>query len=504
MGCNSINGLHLLPLQRMDQYDESQFDRGIVHLVVGDDAGSKSQVVDFVSNFFNASLSKTTPAGVRVFTTSCSGNTIVDTTPLHVPEQSGLSFFEKQQVARQWISQNSLRRLLVGKLLSVLCVVTNSVDCEISCEAYRKNLAWLEVLSSMFQEQKSSLKMLVNTHHIDETDLPSAKQHIETVLGQHKFEVGNTKYLNWSSRQGEDLLPQFFLEDIVREGQVQLEKSIIGEGEQIKDGTCLPRCPWDPERVILFGRTGSGKSTLAQMLTRAKLESNSGVFPSSSGLRGQTKKVSCAQGRGWYVVDTPGFGEPAQKQSTVPTQVAEDRIKKFVSQIDGLFTHFLFVVKKDRIDQLEIRLWRFFCCLFGDDINEHFSIVITNADEKWVSTNRKDLENSFRGCGSFLCADFPSSETYEDEELEEELQEIRMESLQQMENELAKLSRTDIVCDFGDLSKTAVLNAKLRYQGRGLRNLHYNASILALRLCSAMACLKQTLTIDEDIALLPF
>ncbi|CAM6090100.1 unnamed protein product [Calypogeia fissa] len=503
------------PRERVSPKDEE-----IVLLVVGDNTESKSRVADMIVAHEGSGKLETTKAGVRIFTIT--SHKIIDTRvfPTAV-EGSVQEDSDRHQIARRWISRNSLRRLLVGKLLSVVCVLTSSVDCEISEEAYKKKFAWLDILGVMFQEHRQAIRIVVDTRKIGKDQLPVATEHIKVCLNQHGFidpiylnlrggkAIGSRLVVKHRLFHQNNLVKSFRGDnmynnpdgsglseelEIVQTGAFFMEEPAIPQNP-----TSLTNTPWGPERVILFGRTGSGKSTLAQMLTTGKLEPNSERFKSSSGIRGETKQVSYGHGRGWYVVDTPGFGEPKSGESTVPTQVAEDRIKKFVKTIDGLYTHFLFVVKKDRIDELEVRLWNFFVCLFGSDINDHFSIVISNADEEWVNRNITHLSEIFKGCRSFLCAEFPSAHTG-DAEWEHELEKIRQESLERMENDLADLSRKDVVCQFGGLSKTALMTRR-GIQGNGLQNACQNAAILVMKVCTSS--LTDTLKVDQNIALLP-
>ncbi|CAM6081631.1 unnamed protein product [Calypogeia fissa] len=202
-----------------------------------------------------------------------------------------------------------------------------------------------------------------------------------------------------------------------------------------------------PISVILFGRTGSGKSTLAQMFTIGNLDPNSESFVSSSGIRGETKELKVGEGRRWRVVDTPGFGEPRDPHSTISSDEAERKIKQYIHMIEGTYTHCLYTVMRDRIDELDKKLWKFFVRLFGDSIGTNFSIVISNASTGWVDQNRADLAASFKGCDSFLSAEFPPVRK-DDEEWEMELAEIRTDSLEQLEAELAKLGRLPVECSF--------------------------------------------------------
>lgn len=199
--------------------------------------------------------------------------------------------------------------------------------------------------------------------------------------------------------------------------------------------------------IILFGRTGSGKSTLAQMLTLGRLHAGSENFASSSGIRGETKMVKLGKGRDWMVLDTPGFGEPKDKLSTISSEEAEKKIKRYLQQMEGTYTHFLYLVMKDRIDELDKRLWTFFVRLCRENIKSNFSIVLSNASREWLDQNRADLRSTFEGCDSFLSAEFPTTRS-DDDEWETELQEVRLESLKQLEDDLNRLGRQPVKCDF--------------------------------------------------------
>jgi hypothetical protein len=66
------------------------------------------------------------------------------------------------------------------------------------------------------------------------------------------------------------------------------------------------------------------------MLTDGELNDHP-KFQAGSGATGETRQVQRCEGTGWYVTDTPGFGE--QGGGPVPTTEAANRLKKFVTEI---------------------------------------------------------------------------------------------------------------------------------------------------------------------------
>jgi GTP-binding protein EngB required for normal cell division len=270
--------------------------------------------------------------------------------------------------------------------------------------------------------------------------------------------------------------------------------------------------PWGPERVLLFGRAGSGKSTLAQMLTLGKLDKENETFVPHSGIRGGTATIQPGEARGWYVVDTPGFGDPVEKKSTISTRDVQEKIKNYVRLIEGSFSHFLYVAKKDRLDILEEKLWEFFMKLFGEEIKRHFTVVVSGADEEWIDRNIKTLQSTFKGCESFLSADFPAIDE-KDEELEIEYQILRRESLMELEAKLAQLARHDVHCSYGRSSKVHIRIERVRaYTDLGVER-NERIKFLVRGASMLFACcnisrrpwaeLTNLLTVDDKIILIP-
>eukprot|EP00249_Psilotum_nudum_P016348 c25777_g1_i2 orf=456-1220(-) len=168
----------------------------------------------------------------------------------------------------------------------------------------------------------------------------------------------------------------------------------------------------DDKSVILFGRSGSGKSTVANMLVTGSL--NVPLFPLSSGWERETQKLQKEEGRGWQVLETVGLGE--LKGGAVSSVKAKKKLPNFLTDIEGSYNHFVYVVKKDRIDEkAEQQLWNLFTFIFTGDkdqlLLDHAIILITSANERWLDRNRSKLEKTFDGCRKFVCVDFPRTYT---------------------------------------------------------------------------------------------
>lgn len=160
---------------------------------------------------------------------------------------------------------------------------------------------------------------------------------------------------------------------------------------------------WSNEKIILFGRTGSGKSTVARMLTQGSLDSCSN-FISGSSAKGVTKDVTSEQGRGWFVTDTPGFGE-TKTEGTVPTEAAIQKLKTFMSKVGGTHAHFICVIRHGRIDYYDEMLWKFFVKLLPN-AEENLSIVVTCCETGLSESDKDDLRRRFNECKRFTWVNF--------------------------------------------------------------------------------------------------
>jgi hypothetical protein len=127
-------------------------------------------------------------------------------------------------------------------------------------------------------------------------------------------------------------------------------------------------------------------------------------------------------------------------------------IQSYVSMIDGIdrsFSHFLYVVKKDRLGCMERKVWAYIMDRFTEEMKQHSSVVVcgSGADEEWIDKNIKTLQSTFKGCESFLSADFPAIDE-KDEELEIAYRVLRKESLIDLEKKLAKLVQHEVPCKY--------------------------------------------------------
>ncbi|CAM6092778.1 unnamed protein product [Calypogeia fissa] len=438
----------------------------LVILVVGNAEEEKKVVVDrFTSGWKKP---HTTAAGVRIWTDT-SGTQVVNTLPLlNVPGRS------ETLIARRWISKNGLRRIMLRKWVFVVCVVTKGI-LKVKCNssAFSKDNCWLD----LFEQMWGNYEDVVTVPITGGNGLSTASQHqLQNCLKQHKISLNMVPedsvgtLVETIRKKG----PTFCVraEKSTCESREVTNPSLCGLLKQSRRDSFGPKKVflrdrfevWTPEKVILFGRTGSGKSTIAQMLTSGKLDNTATKFKASSGIRGETEKITTGEGRGWYVVDTPGFGEPESNESTVPTRLAQQKLKHFVEWMEGTYSHYLFVLKKDRVDRLDLMLWNFFkliFAVFGTKVSHHWSVVITHADKEWLDKERSFLEEKFEGCTSFLTADFPETDDY-DVEVEREYAELRTESLRDLEEGLASERRFDLASDFGKKSRMSILNDRDR------------------------------------------
>lgn len=450
--------------------DDADHNNEVVILIVGNKQEDKAGVMESLTA--GGEWADETTNDVRIRTCKSPARVIVDTTPLrNVQGKSPMA------IARRWISRNSLRRIVLDKDVVVVCVLTGRVETTCQWDMFSFANCWVDVFGLIFKRHRGAIMILVNT-----AKKKFSERAVERFVLEHGF---FTKNITYSKLEAGDEVVKGVIEDSISNStshgrQHWSLSSFDSSGPERwprkwrarktyakhpAHSTVMPfrvgdalldkedYGPWGPERVILFGRAGSGKSTLAQMLTLGCLDSQNTTFKPHRGIRGGTRDIQPGKGRGWYVLDTPGFGETDEKASTITTRQVENKIKRYVKMVDGTFSHYLYVAKKDRMDVLEERLWDFFMRLFGEEIKQQFTVVIAGADEDWVQRNLVDLQNTFKGCGSFVSADFPG--IYEqDEELENDFQEVRTESLVALEQELAKQNRADMECRYGKRSTT--------------------------------------------------
>lgn len=430
---------------------------------MGTDTACKTETANMIARGLDAKVKETSKAGVRTFSRINDPEypIVVDTLPFQSVYYEDLN---RWKCARKWISKNSLRRLF-GRRVFLVGVVNSTTPMDYfpdETSPYSR-VNWLPLLAYMWKEFKELKIFLVNKDSFS-IECQEKRESWRDTLVQEGIDASDIVLANLSWRGIP--VPDSRLPDARR-----IMKPFLFKEVTRTDNSPHSFGAWGPESVILFGRSGSGKSTLAQMLVSGKLDSEArNSFTISSGIRGGTTKVVRGQGRGWYVVDTPGFGEPRDELSSTSTSLAEKRIKQYVQIIEGTYSHYLYVVKKDRIDQLEQKLWQFFCLLFGDELKFFFTVVVSDADEEWVTENRTYLATIFEGCESFVGAEFPPIKS-DDEEWETENRKTRGESLKALEDELSSRERYDVFCYFGRFSSITATGEVASITSRTVKSL---------------------------------
>ncbi|KAH8966012.1 hypothetical protein BDL97_03G001400 [Sphagnum fallax] len=338
---------------------------------------------------------------------------VEDTTNLLVGDTN--MYTMRMIFARQWISVNALRRINAPALKFVYAGgKTKPSDLETEVELVRVLFEKLEKYVLFVAEQNLPSKAATTYRKLVLSGEPSDEiwiQHLESHI---------------------ECLEHIDVKTIIHVGPA-----------------------WKSERVILFGRTGSGKSTIAQMLIHGELLSESG-FEIGSSARGVTSGIINSEGRGWHVTDTPGFGEP--KEGTVPTADAVKILKKFIVDICGVYSHFVYVMKYNRLNVYDEKLWNFFRTIFRG-AERNFSVVITNCKIELSESDIERVRNVFSGCSRFIPVDFCPTEVGDDE-LEEENIGDRKGYLQVLEDTLAGAGSYDISCDEGETSKESLRHIK--------------------------------------------
>jgi len=384
-------------------------------------------------------------------------NLVKDTTDLRINTDFKMAF------ARQWISKNALRRINGRALKFVHALGKTEPEDETEFELVRV----------LFEKCKKYVLLVAEQNFpTDAASTYSAQMHVE-------------------EPSDEDWIPKLEYQIKCLE---HIDVTRIIHDEPV----------WKSEKVIVFGMTGSGKSTIAQMLIRGELRSEAGCEIGSSA-RGVTKKIIESEGRGWHVTDTPGFGEA--KEGTVPTADAVKILKELILDICGIYSHFVYVVKFNRLNVYDEKLWNFFRIIFRV-AEDNFSVVITNCKNGLSESDMARLKKVFSGCSRFIPVDFCPIEVGDDE-LEDENIVDRKSHLKVLEDTLAGAGLYDISCDEGDLSKESLGHMKKEIRsvceavfGRHLGSVIAIVIQFVKELTFAM-WMRRKSEIDENFVLLP-
>ncbi|CAM6096884.1 unnamed protein product [Calypogeia fissa] len=371
---------------------------------------------------------------------------------------------EMRKNADSWTQFNRLRELH-GKLVAVVCVInaTSSLSVYSSSTRFTKSTVWdvpresgLDLLRYIFDIFAEPMTFLVKLNPPERVSMDIRKE--------MELELENQGFKNFDVA--------------VLEFGESLDFSLI----KINYFPYKPEShgPRGPIKLILFGNTGSGKSTIAQMLVKRKLGPDAKTFGTSSGARGKTDSVEFDSSAKWFVVDTPGLGERQDKGSTITTCDALIKIYLDIEKHHGVFTHFIYVRKKSRLDMLEDETWAWFNWLFGAHVASNFTVVITDSDQQYVAKNSGTLEAKFEKCAHFIGVQFPPIDLA-DEELEEENEKVRLTSLRQLEDGLAERNRQEVKGLHGRFSTLTLASEQdhLRFFTRSKANTAEKVRIVA-------------------------
>ncbi|CAM6110267.1 unnamed protein product [Calypogeia fissa] len=399
--------------------------------------------------------------GTSVYRRDLSGGpALVDTTSLVM--ENNRDFVQN---ARDWVSSNSLRQLL-RKRIFVVCVLTSSGPNDPvhkEPDFRRKKFTWLHLLSYMFKEHQLSMMMLVKTIGTDHSE--AIKSGIRDVLQRGGFARSNIRFETFeedtilatvTSIVGHSRDPGTPRNSLNTMGPFSLREVKSTAEEKDANG------PWGPLQVILLRREGNGKSSCAQMLTSGRLDPDSDHLPSGSCKQSMNFEPQRFEGRGWDVLDTPGVLDllDNDKLPDIGRPSIRKKLEKIVARLflgdtasltslDRSFREFakgkgiptlIYAWSKDRIDELDITIWRMVLQFFRRlNANSSLTVLVLGADEDWVRLNIDNLQACFTGCESILGIEFPPVKT-DDDELEEDYQSLRMQSLTTLEDRLAFLS----------------------------------------------------------------
>jgi GTP-binding protein EngB required for normal cell division len=352
--------------------------------------------------------------------------------------------------ARAWISTNALRRLPISTVKIVYCI-----------ESSPNSSQWIKVAKGIFSNYNSVVIVTQKTdnrqcgRYCREAFAGGCCQETLDINRQSVIICSYNRNTSQCNNECHIIQPDTNRRVIHIEGQefvprlnlaLQHATPFTITNRSAQEDSRLPH-PWDNERIILFGRSGSGKSTLTNMLVHKSPDGETGLRVSDAPM-GTTLEVIRAEGRGWCVVDTPGLGE--YEGGSISEKEAKEKVAFFLAHSAGMHSHFIYVIKNDRLTFLDTKFWNIFKHLFkGAESN--FTVVITSTKREPSEGDKGHFREEFGGCDNFVYVNFPS--TSEEEIIEESRKRVRVQSLRTLENKLESLYLADVETDIGRSSE---------------------------------------------------
>ncbi|CAG8586973.1 1488_t:CDS:2 [Funneliformis mosseae] len=189
--------------------------------------------------------------------------------------------------------------------------------------------------------------------------------------------------------------------------------------------------------IILFGLTGHGKSSIANMLIQGDIYHNrDNSFKINDKVGGASVQIQGCTNDKFIVYDT--IGVAVTSVGNVPHKKAVKTIRNYFSICEAPLNYIAFVVKKGRISEEVMQVFKIFKEIFKDS-EKSFIIIITCSRPKWIDENIGDLRKYFENY-PIIPVDFPFEEEDDDDGIAAIHQNRRRESIQRLTDRLSFLN----------------------------------------------------------------